>query len=80
MIATKVTSSSALRLYALAHERAVAKIGKDVFAFQNNTVKHALTAVEIIHLVNDQDEDSPAEKRCELLFNLSLLNGEQYGR
>jgi hypothetical protein len=67
------------RLYALAHEKAVAIVGKDVFAFQNDTVKHALVAVQIIHIVNGQDEDSPAEKRCDLLFSLSLCNAEKYG-
>jgi hypothetical protein len=76
---TKTTSSSALRIYALAHDYAVKAVGKDVFDFQNDLVKHALVAVQIIYLVGAQDEDSPAEKRLDLLFDLQCLNGEQYG-
>jgi hypothetical protein len=76
---TKVNNSTALRLYVLAHERAERNIGKDVFAFMNDLVKQALTAVEIIHIVNAQDEDMDAQKLRELLLNLSLLNAEQYG-
>ena len=73
-------ATSALRLYNLAHENAVKAIGKDVFAFQNDTVKHALVAVEIIHLVNGQDDDMDSVKVRRLLFDLTLFNNEQYGR
>lgn len=75
-----VTSHTALRLYAIAHDKAVTNIGEDVFAFQNDTVKHALVAVEIINLVNTQDDDIDSAKVRRLLFDLTLFNNEQYNR
>lgn len=78
MPSNTVTSHTALRLYAIAHDKAERNVGKDVFAFQNNVVKHALVAVEIIHLVNAQDEDMDPGKFRALLFDLQMLNMEQY--
>lgn len=73
------TTTHALRLYTLAHEKAVKNVGEKVFAFQNDQVKHALVAVEIIHVVNAQDESMDGDKFRALLFDLTMLNSDQYG-
>lgn len=77
---TTATNHSALRLYSVAHETAVTKVGKDVFGFQNDIVKHALVAVEIVNIVNAQDDDADSTKVRQLLFDLAMLNAEQYNR
>lgn len=70
--------TKAERLYNLAHDTAMKRIGGDVFRFQNDTVKHGLVAAEIINIINAQDEDSNARVILELLFNMTRINAEMY--
>lgn len=70
--------STAARLYNLAHDRAMKTIGPDVFRFQNDIVKHALVSTEILNILNTQDEDMPADRMRELMFDMTRYNAQHY--
>lgn len=78
MILMSASTTSAHRLYILAHDRAMKRVGPDVFRFQNDVVKHALVAVEIAAIVDGQDEDADPKKVLALLADMLRANTEMY--
>ena len=76
--AAAANSTAAHRLFVLAHDRAMKKVGPDVFRFQNDVVKHALVASEIAIIVDGQDEDADPKKVLALLSDMLRENNEMY--
>lgn len=72
------TTSSAHRLFNLAHDRAMKRVGPDVFRFQNDVIKHALVAAEIAVMIDGQDEDADPKKVLALLAEMLRENAEMY--
>lgn len=73
-----MTNTTASRLHILACERAMKKIGPDVFRFQNDIIKHALVAAEIAIIIDGQDEDADPKKVLALLSDMLRQNNEMY--
>ena len=59
------------RLFRVAVDRAVEKIGKNVFCFQQPPIQQALVAQEILILVNSQDDDVSDARVRQMVQELS---------
>lgn len=75
---TATTTPTAIRLYNLAHAQAMTKVGKDVFRFQNDTVKHGLVAAEIVNVILAQDEDIDPARVLQLMADMAQENAAMY--